>query len=130
MEKERHTTVRLDPAELDALSSEVAKLVEDKLIAKASKVLLANLGVLATLLLGGASAYWHLEKQVDGAKQVVSAHDARLNMMVVESNGFRQNIETKLESISYKTDEINRFLRDHMILDRTRNVHEIPSSRR
>lgn len=129
MEKERHTTVRLDPAELDALSAEVAKLVEDKLIAKASKVLFANLGVLITLLLGGASAYWHLEKQVDSAKTVVSAHDARLNMMVVESNGFRQNIETKLESISYKTDEINRFLRDHMVMDRSRANLEISPRR-
>lgn len=122
MEHHRHTTVKLDPVELEALSAEVAKLVEDKLIAKASKVLFANLGVLVTLMLGGVSAYWHLEKQVDNSKAMSAANDQRMNMMVVETAGFRQNVETKLESISQKTDEINRFLRDHMVLDERRSM--------
>lgn len=107
-----NTTVRLDPSEIEALSIEVAKLVEDKLLAKASRVLFANLATMVMLLLGGASAYWHLDKRVDIGAESQKATEQRLAIMATEAAGFRQVIETKLESIHYKVDEINRFLRD------------------
>ncbi len=108
--------VQMTEVELDKLSVHVAELVEQRLLAKAMRLLAANLVVMLGIVATGFGAYFTLLNEVRENRSLNNIQDRRIDQMYSDTSSFRAIMDGKLDQISSKMDsrfdELNRYLRD------------------
>lgn len=99
------------------LIEEIAERVEEKLVAKFAKWVIANGIALLAVLVGGIAAYYDVKHETKTALQNDVVMDYRMNEQSIEARTSRESIDRKLDAMNTtlgnKIDEIQRFLRDH-----------------
>jgi hypothetical protein len=95
------------------LIEEIAASVEARLVAKFAKWIIGNVIGLVVAIGSGIAAYYDVRADAHNAIQ----HDAKQDREIVEhyanARAEREALDRKLDNMTSKIDEINRFLRDH-----------------
>ncbi len=95
------------------LVNEIATSVEEKLIAKFAKWVFAHGFVLLVAIISGIAAFYDVKHDVRQAHDQNVQQERRIDNIEDMDRNTRDMIDKRLEVMSQKLDEINRFLRDH-----------------
>lgn len=95
------------------LIEEIAERVEEKLVAKFAKWVVANGVALLLAMVGGIAAYYDVKHETKLALQNDATLDRQMDEQATEARLSRDSIDRKLDVLRAEVQEINRFLRDH-----------------
>lgn len=95
------------------LIEEIAERVEERIVAKFAKWVIGNAVALLLAIATGIGAYYDLKHETKLALTNDAMLDHKMDSTAIETRTSRETMDRKLDSISDRIDEINRFLRDH-----------------
>jgi hypothetical protein len=95
------------------LIEEIAERVEERIAAKFVRWMVGNVAAFVFLVVAGIAAFYDLKGDVKKSLERDQYQDQDIERIRDDTMARRQALDSKLESISQRIDEINRFLRDH-----------------
>lgn len=95
------------------LIEEIAERVEERLAAKFVKWMVGNVAAFVLMAVAGIAAFYDLKGDVKKSLERDQYQDMDIERIRDDTMARRQVLDAKLDSISNRIDEINRFLRDH-----------------
>ncbi len=113
---EEKPIIRMAPEELDSIAQEVSKI----LITKAALWLWLHAIALVMIIVAGVSAWWQLNARVDLNMTTNNMQEERWRVLLSDNASFRVTVDSKLDRVFDKVDEINRYLRDNTIRPKPR----------